>query len=163
MDFDKLPKRPVIPSQSSAIAEINEWMRSNRYDTVTDGDGLVWRLNLEAGPQLPQQARLAAGQEPTWEVKIWLEADVTGDELVATGTFDPDKDQRMLHLLESRSIPLRMRPMIYQAQGVTAARQLVADVLPKFRENIAKTELCEVKKGLVGRWLDEHSAFSKRY
>ncbi len=163
MDFDQLPKRPVVPSQSSAIAEINEWMRSNRFDTLTDGDGLVWRLVLEAGPQLPQQARLAAGEEPTWEIKIWLEADVTGEQLVETGTFEAEKDQRMLQLLEARSIPLRMRPMVYRAQGVTAARQLVAEVLPRFRENIAKTALCDVKRGLVGRWLDEQSAFSKRY
>jgi len=161
-DPDKHPRRPAVLSQTSALAEVTEWVRANKFDTIRDGDGLDWRLLVELGPELPQKVRLTAGEEAPWEVRFRLEATVSGDEFVATGTLDPRSDRRTLELIDDAKLPLRMRPTIYQARGETDAKRLLAEILPKFRDTMGRTSLQEVKRGLVHRWLDDQGEFSSR-
>jgi hypothetical protein len=59
-------------------------------------------------------------------------------------------------------IPLRMKKMQYEASGENEMRETIARVLPELRENFRKTSLHEVKRGLLGRWIDSLSNFGHR-
>lgn len=158
MDFDRLPSKPVIKSSISAQAEWDHWLEQNKCDFLRDGDGLDWRLNM-VFEQLPNGAERHSGR---WIVSLLLAADVAAQRLVETGTLDAEQDRRLIFLAGTGLIPLRMKKLKYEAAGDSEMRDVLARVLPELRENFRKTSLHEIKRSLLGRWLDGLSKFGDR-
>ena len=68
----------------------------------------------------------------------------------------------MIQFIGDRFVPLRMRPVIYETRDEPAARDLLASVLPELRDNTQKNKMREIKRGLIGRWIDDMSVFGIR-
>jgi hypothetical protein len=155
MDPDKLPKRPVVRSLMGAITEVKTWLRENQLDQVRDGEGLVWTLEVKAAqvddPQDPRKV--------LWQLRIALTTQVDAATLVKTGLLSPAKDDRLLALLGDGTVDLAMKPLIYKAPSEDAAKALLADVLPQLKASFLRSSLAEVKRHLIGRWVDEQGRF----
>lgn len=155
MDFDKPPSRPVIKSVISAQAEWENWLRQNNFEFFRDADGLEWRVSMSF-EQLPAQADRGAAR---WVTSLQIGVDVTMATLVDTGTFDPEDDARLIDLASNRAIPLRMRKVQYETNSEGDMRETLVQALPELRENFRKTSLHEVKRSLVGRWIENLTVF----
>lgn len=154
-DDDRPAKKPVIGSQAGALAEIARWMRDNRYDHVTDADGLDWQLAIETqeGPAKDNPRELAI------ELRFCLSATVTAESLIRTQTLDATADERLIALLADAEIPLAMRPIAKLARGAEEARRMIRDELPELRRRLVDPKIRQYKRMVVARWLDKISLF----
>jgi hypothetical protein len=155
MDPDKLPKRPVVSSLAGALTEVRTWLVENQLDQIRDGEGLVWDLAVKV-TQVPDPSD---PRRVLWQVRIALSSKVDAAALIKSGLLDPVKDARLLGLLGDAVVDMAMKPLIYRVAAEEAARALVADVLPKLKASFFKSSLAEVKRKLVGRWVDERGHF----
>jgi hypothetical protein len=158
MEFDRLPSKPVIKSLTSAQAEWDSWLSQNNVEFLRDGDGLDWRLVMRFN-QLPSEVDRHKGK---WVATVQLGIDLPITKLIETGTLDPEHDSRLIGLAGNGMIPLRMKKLQYEAVGEADMRDTIARVIPELRENFRKTSLHDVKRDLLGRWIDSLAAFGSR-
>jgi hypothetical protein len=157
MDDERPPKKPVIGSQASALAEIERWMRENRHDLVEDADGLAWRLSIET----EERAARLAPRELEIELRFHLQTSVTPEDLIRTRTLDPVADARLLSLIEGETIPLVVKPVVRVAAGLEDARRIVRDELPRLKAKLTEASSRDLKRALVARWLEKISVFGR--
>lgn len=150
MDFDKPPSRPVIKSVISAQAEWENWLRQNNFEFFRDADGVEWRVTMTFA-QLPGQVEKGSSR---WVTTLEIGVDLPISALISTGTLDSDEDARLIGLAGDHLIPLRMRRVQYEAASEGEMRETLVQALPELRENFRKTSLHEVKRSLVGRWIE---------
>lgn len=155
---DKPPKRPVITSLAGALTEVRHWLTENQLNEVRDGDGLAWDLAVKV-VQVPDPAN---PKGLLWQVRLMLKTQAEVAQLLETGTLDAVKDARLIEMIASKSIDLAMRPLTYHVASEEAARSLLVDVLPKLKASFARNSLAEVKRNLVGRYVDEGCRFGAR-
>jgi hypothetical protein len=148
-------KRPVISTLTAATAELKKWLEESCLSTFQDGDGQAWQLGLK----VTQRPDPATTNGLLWAIRLGLTAQVSGRELVSTGVLCPDKDHRLLSLIGVDLVPMAMRPSIYQAANESEARQVLVVALPDLRKTLEKQSLVEVKRDLIGRWLDDQCRF----
>jgi hypothetical protein len=154
-DADRRPKRPLVTSLAGALEDVRRWQEENRLDVIKDGEGQPWAVEVRVvhGPNHQKPKGLL------WNLKVLLTARVGAEDLKATCGFDAKDDARLLALVGDSVIDLSVRPLTYTAETEEAARLLIADVLPRLRASFARNALVDVKRQLVGRWVDEHSRF----
>lgn len=158
MEFDRLPSRPIVKSSVGAQAEWERWLYENHFQRLLDADGLDWTLELSIDLLPDDDDRHSA----RYVVTLQLGADVDVATFLKTGTLDPVEDERMITLIGGHKVPLRMKPMVHHAKGENDARDLLVRVLPELRENIASSRLRDIKRSLIGRWIDDQGVFSAR-
>jgi hypothetical protein len=158
MEFERLPKKPVVMSKASAQAEWDEWLAQNIYDFVRDGDGMDWRLIMQFD-QLPSELDRHQGR---WVATLKFGLDTPVKTLIDTGTLDVEADARLIELLGDSLVPLRMRQMTYEAASENEMRETMSRVLPELRDNFRKTSLHLIKRDLIGRWVESLSVFGTR-
>jgi hypothetical protein len=159
MESDRIPSRPVVKSQLSAESEWARWLQENNFSLVPDSEGLVWTLTVNMS-QIPDPVE---ARQAKWIVQLNLAADVDSDQFLKTGVLDSSQDARLLELIGAHKVPLRMKPVVHEATGgEKEAKDLLIRVLPELRENIAKTKLRDVKRTLIGRWVESQSLFGAR-
>lgn len=158
MEFNKLPSRPIVKSSISAQADWERWLYENHYQRLLDADGLDWSLEL-ALDQLPDEDDRQTSQ---YILTLQLGTDVDVETFLKTGTLDRENDERMITLIGERKVPLRMKPVVHKAKGEKEARDLLVRVLPELRETIANSRLRDIKRALIGRWIDEQGVFGAR-
>lgn len=158
MEFNKLPSRPIVKSSIGAQADWERWLYENHFQRLLDGDGLDWSLELSID-QLPDDDDRHGCR---FVVTLQLGADVNIETFLKTGTIDREGDERMTTLIGERKVPLRMKPMVHHAKGEKEARELLVRILPELRETIASSRLREIKRSLIGRWIDEQGVFGSR-
>jgi hypothetical protein len=158
MDFDRLPTKPVVKSLASAQAEWDQWLAQNHIDFLRDGDGVDWKLVMNFD-QLPSDLDRHQGK---WVATLQLGIDLPVSKLVETGTLDAEADARLLALSGNGLVPLRMKKLQYEASSDHEMRDVLSRVLPELRENFRKTSLHNVKRDLLGRWIDGLSVFGER-
>jgi hypothetical protein len=155
MDSDKQPKRPVVTTQAAALNEIRNWVRDNQFESLIDADGLDWVLDLGV-------TQVAAKDDPkglVWQIRLGLKRILTAPELLKNGILRLPEDQRLLDLLGDEEISLTMKPHLHEVANELESKRLLADLLPRFKADLAKKSLLEVKRQLVGRWVDERALF----
>ncbi len=157
MDHEKLPRKPAIPSLTSAISEINAWLSKNRYERLKDSAGLEWSLNAAAEKH---GMRVPPDHEKLWELRLSFEVDVTSELLIKTGTLSEKEDERLISLVGEDVIPIRMRPLRFFAHSEEELRSIMIEELPKIRDRFQHTDLTSLKRTLVGRWVDERGQFN---
>ena len=97
-----------------------------------------------------------------WVLQFDLSSDADSDLFLKSGTLDREGDERLLRLIGNQKVPLRMKPLVHEANSEKEAKDLMMRLLPELRENMAVTRLREVKRGLVGRWIETQSTFGSR-
>ena len=158
MDFDKIPRGPVVKSIIGAVDEWERWLHENHFRKLVDGDGLEWTLEMKF-EELPAESEIHGGKIL---ISLQLGVDVRSEEFIRTGTLEVGEDDRFLAIIGNHLVPLRMRPVIYEVKDYNAARGLLANILPELRENTKKSKIRDIKRQLIGRWIDELSAFGAR-
>lgn len=158
MEFNKLPSRPIVKSSLGAQADWERWLYENHFQRLLDADGLDWSLELSID-LLPDDE---GGRGSRYVVTLQLGADVDLETFLKTGTLDRDGDERFITLIGDRKVPLRMKPVVHHAKGEKDARELLVRILPELRETIANSRLRDIKRTLIGRWIDEQGVFGMR-
>ncbi len=154
-DPDKLPTKPVISSLTAAISEIETWTASHKYEEVKDMDGLVWKLEVSQ-TQEPNKKTVSG---LIWKIRLQYKAEASIEELLETGTLDEDKDRRLVEIISNNIIPLAVRPVIINADDEEAALSEVSVLIPKMMKSLSSSPLFEIKRKLIGKWVDNHSLF----
>lgn len=152
---DRPPKRPIIGSQAGALNELKNWLKDNQFERLQDGDGLAWDMEIKV-QQIPAKG------DPKgllWRLQLQLKREMTGEELVNARILQRPADERLLALIGSASLNMAIKPQVFEAANELEARRLLADHLPKLKAALVKKSLLTVKRGLVGRWVDEKSHF----
>lgn len=155
-DLDKRPSKPVIPSFMGAVAQANQWLREHRHDEIYDADGLAWALKIST-KQLPSRLNTKG---TLWEITLSISAEVTASGFVASGTLDPARDQRLIHLIGDAAVPLAMRPVQYMAESDDAARKILSEAVQALAEDIKSKSMHPLKRSLIGRYIDQKSQFT---
>lgn len=152
---DKLPSRPAVLSQTQAGREFAEWVAKNERRHIEDSDGLTWNIKIDVN-EFPSERDLHQG---VWKVCMRLGVDTTARQLVETGTLDESKDARTIKLLGTETLPLRMRPIHFQADTLEDLRLKLAGHIEGLRRGFQTHSLTETKRGLVFRWIDQSCRF----
>lgn len=149
----EFPKRPAQVSASAANAAFMDWVAVNDFKHIKDKAGMVWNVEfiLEEVP--------AAGSARQLEVRLnlHLRGQLVAAELVRTGVLDADTDERLLGLIPERGFPVTMQPIMLVASSQEEMRQELGKKMVELREQMRREDLKTIKRGLVGRWIDEHS------
>jgi hypothetical protein len=154
-DPEKPPKRPVVGSLAGALNELDNWLKENQYESLSDADGLAWKLDLKVS-----QAPVKGDPKGlVWRVRIGLRRELDAEDLLAAGILKLPEDERLLGLIGDEIVPLAMKPALHEVPGELEARRLVADELPRLKATLAKKSLIDIKRSLIGRWVDERSRF----
>jgi hypothetical protein len=155
---DKPPKRPVVPSLYSALSDIDRWLTEHQFDQLKDGDGMLWKLEMQAS-QLPAKAD---PRRLDWHIRLAPVAQMSAAALVGASVLQPDDDARLLAMIGTELVPMAMKPTVLTAPSEAEARNLLAAELPRLKAAFKEMKLAEVKRSLIGRWLEERCVFGGR-
>jgi hypothetical protein len=117
-----------------------------------------WRLVMQFD-QLPSELDRHQGR---WVATLKFGLDTPVKTLIDTGTLDVEADARLIELIGDSLVPLRMRQMTYEAASENEMRETMSRVLPELRDNFRKTSLHQIKRDLIGRWVDSLGVFGAR-
>ncbi len=154
-DPDKLPKKPVTISQTSANKEFARWLEQNNRHSLCDASGLNWNIHLET-LETPDPAD---HRQVQWSLTLRITSEVNAAQLLAGQTLHENNDERLLSLFGDASIRIALKPITHQEATLDGARKWLAAELNRLREQFAKDGFHEVKRQLVGRWIDEERLF----
>jgi hypothetical protein len=157
-EVNRTTRRPVIASLASADAEFNRWVASQGYQELIDADGGTWQLKMKL-EQLPHPQEI---QGALFRLHIGLESTLDVRQLVEVGAFDREDDQRLLHMLGNDKVPMEMRNRMLEHSSVETLRGMLADEMVNIRKSLSKVELNEVRKRLIGQWIDRKCLFGGR-
>ncbi len=154
MDYLPRPKRPTRVSQLSAKIQADQWTRHNVINTITDGDGLEWKVQVHSEESIEARKRALM-------TSVTLSVEASGQILVKTGTLDSQDDARLLLLIGARKINFAIEAFRFQASSGEEVHRTVSLRLHEYRKNFAKQSLSELKRKWIGAWIDRHKAFSE--
>lgn len=152
---DKRPSRPVVTSLSHALSEIDHWVSENKFDRIKDGDGLTWNLDLAIKP-VPNRENTHG---LLWEATVRLHVAATAEMFIETGTLHRVSDERLIALIGDADIKVALKPSVYTAKSEDEMRQIVASVVPKLKVHLMKNSFYDVKRRLIGRFVDQSQWF----
>ncbi len=157
-DPDKAPKRPIVTSLVGALSEIRKWQQDNQLGAVHDADGMTWELAVKV-TSLPDPH---TAKSLLWQVRMGLSVRASAEEFVADGTLARPADARLLDLIGAERVEISMKPVIYTVTSEDEARQVIGTELPRLKANFAGRALREVKRTLIGRWINARCLFGGR-
>ena len=153
---DTKPTRPVVTTLLSALNEIEHWMEENQFRAILDGDGQMWDLDIEV-VQVPNP------KDPhglLWQATVRLSAAVSTETFIDNGVLDRVKDERLVALVGDAEVPIRLAPSVYTAGSEEEMRQVIASVVPKLKAHFMKNSFYDIKRRLIGRFVDESCRFA---
>lgn len=157
MEVRLRPKQPAVVSQLSAKVQADDWTELNTNHSIIDGDGLKWQLRISYHEEVEKTEKTSS----YWKGVIAAGADVGVKELIACGTLDEAKDARLIALIGSGIIPLVLKPLVFRASTSEGVKTTVSEEVARFKKGLGASHLYEVKRKLVGRWVDEQRRFDK--
>ena len=154
---DRSFRRPAIPSQLSADREFAKWLSSNKFESVVDADGAIWKvfLTLDEPPS-------ADGKRVEFCVKAVVAADFTGEDLVRTGALSRDQDERLIKLLGKNVVPLTVNGFEFRSNRLDEARSELIRRLPGLRKEMSAKSFCQLKRDVVVRLVEQNACFGGR-
>ncbi len=145
----------MIVSLTSADAEFNHWVAENSYRHLSDLTGDIWELDL----RLEQRPHPHDVVMPLYRLHIRLTTEVSGVDLVKAGVLNKDSDRRLLDLIGDDEVPLAVKTLTIEGKSLDRLRSDLASYIYKLRNTLKKRDLTEVKRRLVGSWIDRKSLF----
>lgn len=158
--------KALIPSYAAASKSMERWMEANHRHSPCDLDGLRWDIQIKTtlDPLPLSSPRASLAKDPThelrWVTTLWAEATLTGDNLITQGVLDPQLDQRLLSLLGSQKIPMVLKPKTIILESEEATRTMLHSEIPQIIQEIQQTTHQNLKRQLVGRWIDQNRGFA---
>jgi len=101
-------------------------------------------------------------QGALFRLHIGLDSMLDARQLVEVGAFDSEEDKRLLQMLGNDKVPMEMRNRMLEHASVENLRGMLADEMINIRKSLAKVELNEVRKRLIGQWVDRKCLFGGR-
>lgn len=147
---------PLIPSQLSAKRSAEQW-NDQRSRKIKDKDGLEWRLHI-----FSEQA--GSESEPKfidWTLKIQLKASANTSTLIETKTLDKHSDSRLIKILDHHKIEFALKPLKYNASNEEEVYRMANEGMLNYIDRIKNTSLHQIKRELIGRFVDQRCQFSK--
>lgn len=157
MDVRLRPKQPAVVSQLSAKVQVDDWTEHNANHSIIDGDGLKWQVRISYHEEVEEEEKKTL----YWQAVVTVGADAGVKELLSTGTLDESRDARLIGLIGKRGIPLVLKPLVFRASTSEGIRSTVSEEVANFRRKLGASHLYEVKRKLIGRWVDEQRRFDK--
>ncbi len=158
-ELNRTTRRPVIASLASADAEFNRWVASHGYQELRDARGGLWQLHMKL-EQLPHPQDTQAS---LFRLHMGLSSELDVRQLVEVGAYSLENDERLLGMLGSDRIPMVMKNRILEASTVESVRSQLAAEIVNIRKSLAKVDLNEVRRRLVGQWIDRKCLFGSRF
>jgi|GEM_PF-1711429 len=155
MNSMETPSRVVVPSHLVAEAQFQTWLKENKYDVLPDAAGIPWKLNI----QLLEVPDHVDRRRALIRISIHVTAQLGVQDLVNTGSFDAKIDQRLISILGDRRIDMQLKPLRFESQSWEDCRHFVADSILQLRSKLKHSEMHEIKRALVGRFIDEQALF----
>ncbi len=155
MGTEKTPSKPVIASLAQVDRQLQLWLKENDLTGIEDSDGLNWRLEISVLEKPANDDLHAAVLSLTFAIK----ADTSAADFVRTGVLDQNTDTRLIELIGSRLVPLRMKPMNRAAKNPEHARILLAEMTLDMRKKLSTMPIRDVKRRLIGRFVDSLGKF----
>ena len=160
MHLNKDPKvtTPIISSAKAAESQFRHWLNQNSYKEILDLEGVVWRMVIEAELEKSNQSLSARG----WLASIKASAFLTLDDLVNAGITDKNDEnsiERYQYFLNGGKIEIHLKPYLFHGVDEESIRQWLQQRIPEIQEKIRSSDLKEIKKTLVGKWLDKSRSF----
>lgn len=147
-------KKPTVSSYLSAQMEADEWTRQNEFDNIIDKDGLEWTLNL-THEELPS----LLGDSLQWNATFAYKARSDAAAFIRTKVLDPVVDERLICLLGEDEMALMLKPTIIQASNSDELKTKLSQSLFDFKKKLSSSNLRDLKRGLIGRWIDSQRQF----
>ena len=139
----------VTTNTLGATYQFQSWLRNNNYRKIEDLQGTTWSLQIES-KQLPDPEDTRKG---IWHVVILVSTVLSARALLRCGVLREESDGRLLKLIGERQIPIEAKKEA-QLRSVEAARRYIAEEIENTRKLLNSENLGEVKRSLVGRWVD---------
>ena len=141
-----------------ASYQFQSWLRSNNYHIQKDVSGNTWQLRIDAklGPH-PNDTH-----KGIWSIKVEVKAALGVNELLEAKVLDEQKDSRLVQLLGEGKIPMELKRPDLRSETAEAARGLIADEVEKIKKLLKSSRLNEIKRTLVGQWVDRQMSFSSK-
>lgn len=157
-ELDSRPSRPVTKSLSAAQQEFRLWLLANDFSHLTDKAGHVWQV----GVKMREQPSLSDHRRNDYHVELSLQTSLSAADLVAEKTLDTEKDGRLIHLIYDAKIPVVARTRSLHDTSFRSLRLTLVEQLRRWREYLESHTLDEVKRQLVGQWIDRQARFENR-
>ena len=154
-EMNKFPQQSKIASLAIADPEFNRWVTSRGFHELRDARGGVWRLRTK----LSQQPHPDDIQASLYKIHLKLSSELTGASLLRSGIYQLPEDDRLLNLLGHDRIPLSMKAKIFASERLETLRNKLAEERINMRESLLKIDFYELKKRLVGEWIDRKCLF----
>lgn len=159
METNQNPSRLVIPSHLSAERSVQNWIQQNQLDRVKDASGMEWRIHVDMRevPDSVDQRRSII------ELTVRVETSADVGSLLKTGTLTQPSDERLIGLLGTVSIPFARKPRYHEAKSMEEARHWLADRMIEIGDEMRSSAFHDVKRSLVGKWIDAKGEFGREY
>jgi hypothetical protein len=158
MEMDSRVLSHFTPSQLAATVSVQRWTGLHDYRQFRDSSQFIWEIKKtmyqKQLPEDPKQLR--------WSLSIQLWASVKKELLLETGTLHPQRDQRLLTLLGSYSIPFHMRPIFFEGNSEKEAVRKCETSFPELKRKIEANDFHALKRNVINSWVEQLSRFDKR-
>ncbi len=154
--FQKTHQPLVHVSQAQAEHQLQSWLRENNFESLTDADGLVWKLTTRIDNHADPVNRRGSLLQATLDIECTLDV----NQLIATQTFDPVEDERLLGLFSHRVIRHPLTPVVLIAENQTRLRTDFASQLVSLRQTFAKTSYKKQRQDAVRKTINDSGMFA---
>ena len=145
----------VTTNAFGATYQCQSWLRNNNYHRIQDKEGTFWTLKVIS--------KLGPNPEDThggiWDIKVQVSSVLDRDILLNSEILDPDKDARLANIIGSEKIPIEFKRPGTQTRSKEASRRFIADEVEKLRELLNSSDLSDIKRRLIGEWVDDRCKF----
>ena len=159
METNQNPSRLVIPSHLSAERAVQNWMQQNQLDKIKDAAGLEWRIAVD----MKEVPDAVDHRRSVIELIVKVESSASAVQLTQTGSLISPADDRLIGLLGDARIPFARKPQYFEAKSMDDARRWLADRMLEIGSEMRSSAFHEVKRNLVGKWIDAKGEFGQGY
>ncbi len=147
----------VIPSQLSAVAELNHWEASRTQEYIQDQDGCSWQIlaSLEPGP-------LEGGVpgDVEWKLRVVANLVITSSDISALFEDSSAEDRvRMQELIGEHKIPIHMNDISISVPSEEHGRQKYVECFQELKEKLSRPQLRKIKCHKVIEWIEKTRVF----
>lgn len=153
--WDDRPSKPFITSQRHAQEEFAAWLKENDLHRLEDAEGLVWNLKVQS-QELPRHDDLHAGE---WRLIFLVSCLASAGDFIRTGTLDEVKDARLISLIGSQQVQLKMRPRQFAFKTIEDTRSFMVDYVASLRKEMKASNLQSTKRRLIGQHIHRIMGF----
>lgn len=144
---------PIVPSQTAASSQFEQWLKESRKETLLDSEGQAW--------EIAHKIDLNEGEGPRWVISLWLELSTNLEELVARNVFDSIKDKRLIELIGSNVPAMKLRPREFAVGSMENALLVIKTEVLNMEEALKAVDTARVKRKIVTDWLDKSLVFGQ--